>query len=116
MFSVAYLGPSWALWIFRELLNDWVPQQVEPIDDGGCETQHLHTQQVDTVPDEALAQVQRVCDTNVHVEDEGADVEGHGKPAIPVDLCLQGVTHKLSVRHTQRGAMFGLYIPFEFTV
>ncbi len=85
----ADLGPSWALRVFRELLDHRVPQQVESIDDGGSEPQHLHTQQVDTVPDVPPTQVQRVGDTHVHVEDEGTHIEGHGDPSIPVDLCLQ---------------------------
>ncbi len=92
----ADLGPSWALRVFRELLNHRVPQQVESIDDGCSEPQHLHTQQVDTVPDVAPTQVQRVCDTHIHVEDEGAHIEGHGDPSVPVDLCLQHHMHLLS--------------------
>ena len=83
-----YLRAPRALGVFRELLNDWVPEQVQAIDDGGCEAQHLHTQQVDTVPDVAGPKVQRMGNTHIHVEDEGADVEGHGYPPIPMDLCL----------------------------
>ena len=78
-----------ALGVFRELLNDGVPQQVEAVDDGGGESQHLHTQQVDAVPDVAGAQVQGVGNTHIHVEGKGTDVEGHGYPAIPVNLRLQ---------------------------
>ena len=85
----AYLGPARAGRVLRELLNDGVPEEVEAIDDGGGEAQYLHTQQVDAIPDVARAQVQGVGDTHIHVEDEGTDVEGHGKPAIPVDLSLQ---------------------------
>lgn len=88
-----YLGPSRAGGVFRELLNDRVPQQVEPIDDGGGEAQHLHTQQVDPIPDVARPQVQGVGNAHIHVEDEGADVECHGNPAIPVYLCLHSCTH-----------------------
>lgn len=89
----AYLGPAGAGWVLRELLNDGVPQQVEAVDDGGGETQNLHTQQVDTIPNVAGPQVQGVGNTHIHVEDESADVEGHGEPTIPVDLSLQQAPH-----------------------
>ena len=88
----AHLRASRAGGVFRELLNDRVPQQVEAVDDSGCESQHLHTQQVDAIPDIARTQVQGVGNTHIHVEDEGADVEGHSYPAIPMYLSLQPCT------------------------
>ena len=94
---LTHLGSARALGVLRELLNDRVPQQVETVDDGCGKTQHLHTQQVDAVPDVAWPQVQGMGNTHIHVEDKGAQVEDHGNPSIPVDFCLQHAKEGRSV-------------------